>query len=127
MKSLFLSVFFLLSLKVFAQNPEKIVQQQLDAYNRQDLKAFVATYSDTVEIYSFQNAKPRVLTKKDLEEDYGTLFKKFPQNFAALHGRIIQGNYVIDKEYITGRGQEFSATAIYLVEKGLIRKVWFLR
>ncbi|MFM8151811.1 MAG: hypothetical protein ACKN8Y_00300, partial [Polynucleobacter victoriensis] len=51
-----------ISWKVFSQNPEKIVQQQLDAYNRQDLKAFVETYSDTVEIYSFQNAKPRVLT-----------------------------------------------------------------
>lgn len=110
-----------------AQNPEKIVQQQLDAYNRQDIKAFVETYADTVEIYSFNSAKPRILTHKELEDEYSGLFKKFPQNYAALHGRIIQGNYVIDKEYLTGRGQEFSATAIYWVEKGRIRKVWFLR
>ncbi len=127
MKYLFASCLLSISLMSFAQHPEKIVQQQLDAYNRQDIKAFVETYADTVEIYSFANAKPRILTKKDLENEYGTLFKKFPQNFAALHGRIIQGDYVIDKEYIIGRGQEFSATAIYLVEKGLIRKVWFLR
>ncbi|MFN4146301.1 MAG: nuclear transport factor 2 family protein [Runella sp.] len=114
-------------LQAVAQNPEKIVQQQLDAYNRQDIKAFVATYADTVEIYNFNNARPRILTKEDLAKEYGALFEKYPQNYAALHGRIIQGGYVIDKEYITGRGQEFTATAIYWVEKGLIRKVWFLR
>jgi hypothetical protein len=119
---------FLFSGSLFAQNPEKIVQQQLDAYNRQDVAAFVATYRDTVEIYNFNSPTPRVLTKADLAKQYGDMFKKYPQNFAALHGRIIQGSYVIDKEYITGRQAEgFSTTAIYWVEGGLIRKVWFLR
>ena len=127
MKTLFAFIFCLGVLPCLAQHPEKVVQQQLDAYNRQDIRAFVATYADTVEIYNFQNAKPRLLTKQALEQEYDGLFKRFPQNYAALRGRIVQGNYVIDQEYLTGREQEFSATAIYLVEKGLIRKVWFLR
>jgi hypothetical protein len=116
-----------ISFASLAQNPEKIVQQQLDAYNRQDIKAFAETYSDSVEIFNFGIPKPILQGKKSLEQRYSQLFKDNPTNYAALHGRVIQGNYVIDKEYVTGRGEPFSATAIYLVEKNLIRKVWFLR
>jgi hypothetical protein len=56
------------------------------------------------------------------------MFKQFTKNYAALRGRIVQGSYVIDKEFVTGReGQkDFEATAIYEVKNGLIVKVWFL-
>lgn len=61
-----------------------------------------------------------------MEKDYVQLFKNSPENYAALRGRIIQGNFVIDKEYVTGREYNFDATAIYEVEDGLIVRVWFM-
>lgn len=107
--------------------PEKVVQRQLEAYNAQNLPAFVATYSDSIEIYRFPN-RLTMTGKASLEKSYGELFKKFPQNYAALLGRIVQGNTVIDQEKVTGRGpNEVRATAIYEVKNGLIRRVWFVQ
>jgi hypothetical protein len=108
--------------------PEKLVQKQLEAYNRGDLKAFVSTYADSVEIYGFNNQQLLMKGKALLEKEYGELFKMYPKNYAALRGRIVQGNFVIDKEHVTGRGegQEMEATAIYEVKNGLIVKVWFI-
>lgn len=129
----FLIVFFLLVAlgQVQAQTPpEIVVQKQLEAYNAGDLKAFVATYADSVEIYGFNSPQQRILKgKAALEQEWGALFKQFPNNYAALRGRIVQGNFVIDQEFVTGRtGQpDFEATAIYEVQHGLIQKVWFMR
>lgn len=127
----YLILFFLLTgfaCRGYAQQegPEKIVQRQLEAYNAQNLSAFVATYADSVEIYRFPN-QLRMKGKVALEKSYGDLFKANPNNYAALLGRIVQGNTVIDQEKVTGRGAgELRATAIYEVEKGLIRRVWFV-
>jgi hypothetical protein len=108
------------------EGPEKLVQRQLEAYNAQNLSAFVATYSDSIEIYRFPN-QLRMKGKANLEKAYGELFKKYPQNYAALLGRIVHGNTVIDQEKVTGRGDgESKATAIYEVQNGLIRRVWFV-
>jgi hypothetical protein len=126
----FLIVLLLFSKVLCSQevkNPEKIVQIQLEAYNRQDVKAFSATYADNVEIYNFGDAKPYLVGKENLEKSYASFFKTNPTNYASLLGRIVEGNYVIDKEKVTSDTYTFYGTAIYLVEKNLISKVWFLR
>jgi len=106
--------------------PEKLVQRQLEAYNAQNLSAFVATYSDSIEIYRFPN-RLNLKGKANLEKSYGELFKKYPQNYATILGRIVQGNTVIDQEKVSGRGDsETRTTAIYEVQNGLIRRVWFV-
>ncbi len=108
------------------EGPEKLVQRQLEAYNAQNLSAFAATYSDSIEIYRFPN-RLTMQGKANLEKAYGGLFRKYPKNYAALLGRIVQGNTVIDQEKVTGRGDsESKATAIYEVQNGLIRRVWFI-
>lgn len=108
------------------ESPEKLVQRQLEAYNAQNLSAFVATYSDSIEIYRFPN-RLTMQGKSSLEKAYGDLFRKYPKNYAALLGRIVQGNTVIDQEKVTGRGEgESRATAVYEVRNGLIRRVWFI-
>lgn len=127
----FLLLFFLIVTigQVQAQTqPEIVVQKQLEAYNAGDIKAFVATYADSVEIYGFNNQQLILKGKVALEKEWGALFEQFPNNYAALRGRVVQGNFVIDKEFVTGRtGQaDFEATAIYEVQNGLIQKVWFM-
>lgn len=107
-------------------DPEKVVQRQLEAYNAQNMPAFLATYADSIEIYRFPN-KLTMQGKAALEKGYGDLFRKYPTNYAALLGRIVQGNKVIDHERVTGRGNNtVQAVAIYEVQNGLIRRVWFV-
>lgn len=125
MKYLFLLLF--VAVNTFAQgNPEKVVQIQLEAYNKQDVEAFCATYAEDVEIFEFGEDKPYLVGKDNLRKMYADFFKKNPSNYAALQGRIVQGNYVIDKERVTGDGYEFFGTAVYFVENNLIKKVWFI-
>jgi hypothetical protein len=129
MKQLFLGLFLvglIPAVRAQQEGPEKLVQRQLEAYNAQNLAAFVATYADSIEIYQFPD-KLRMKGKAALEKSYGELFKNNPTNYAALLGRIVQGNTVIDQEKVTGRGdKEVRATAIYQVQSGLIRRVWFV-
>ncbi len=125
MKYLFFLLFVTVNLCA-QNNPEKIIQIQLDAYNKQDVSAFAATYADDVEIFEFGQQKPYLVGKEELKKSYTSFFKENPTNFASLQGRIIQGNYVIDKERVTSDTYEFYGTAIYLVENNLIKKVWFI-
>lgn len=123
----FVILFLFVAITSFAQNnPEKIVQIQLEAYNKQDVVAFAATYADDVKIYEFGQEKPYLEGKENLIKTYDTFFKQYPTNKAAIQGRIVEGNYVIDKEKVTSLEFEFSGTAIYFVENNLIKKVWFI-
>ncbi len=107
---------------------EMVVQKQLEAYNNGDLEAFLNTYSEDIKIFNH----PNTLTMEGisaLRERYGKLFKENPNNHAEIVNRVTQGNFVIDKEHITGRsnGQELFAIAIYQVHEGKITNVWFIR
>ncbi|WP_266366746.1 nuclear transport factor 2 family protein [Tellurirhabdus rosea] len=124
--TLFLSVLFLSFAAAAQDAPEKVVQKQLDAYNAQNVDAFVATYADSVVLYQWPN-KVMLSGKQALRQQYAGYFKNNPENYAALVGRIVQGNFVIDREKVTGKGYEVYATAVYEVRNGLITKVWFIR
>lgn len=128
----FLTLLFAVSISLaHAQEaPEKVVQKQLDAYNAQNVEAFVATYADSVKLYQWP-ARQIMAGKEQLRKNYGEMFRRSPDNYAALVGRIVQGNFVIDREKVTGTRSgspyETYATAIYEVRNGLIVNVWFLR
>jgi hypothetical protein len=112
--------------KLDSPNPEPIVQKQLDAYNTRDIKAFLATYSDTVKIYDFPN-KLRTDGKKTIQKEYTDFFKSTADLHCEIKNRIIVSNKVIDEEEITANGNTFNAVAIYEIEDGKIAKVTFVR
>lgn len=123
----YLTLLLLFSINSFSQNnAEKIVQTQFDAYNKQDIETFVATYADDVEIFEFGQEKPYLVGKEELRKSYASFFKTNPTNRATLLERIIQGNYVIDNEKVTSDKYNFTGTAIYLIDNNLIKKVWFI-
>lgn len=105
--------------------PEDIVQKQVDAYNRRDLDGFLATYSDTIELFNF----PHTLFlsgKPDLADRYRQRFTENPDLYAEIHDRLIFENTVVDHE--TASGITFGrkpCIAIYEVENGLIQRVTF--
>lgn len=109
-------------------DPQVSAQGQLDAYNKQDIDAFLSWYSDDVEVYNFPD-ELLYKGKDKMRERYSNAWKQNPEQRVIVTDRLISGNTVIDREHVTGRanGIENYVIAIYKVDKGLINKVWFIR
>ena len=108
-----------------SETPSELVQRQVEAYNKRDLDAFMATYSNDVKIYFF-NGDVRFKDKKAMRERFETYFKNTPDLHCEIKNRITITNKVIDKEYILANGKYRNAVAVYEVEDGLIQKVTFI-
>ena len=107
-------------------SPEVVVQEQLDAYNRKDLEAFMDTYSDDIKLYTFPD-KLSVASREQMWKDYKGYFDRTPDLHAKLVKRMVLGNKVIDQEELTANGRTFQAVAIYEVRNGKIYRVTFLQ
>lgn len=109
---------------LIASTPEMLAQQQLNAYNAHNLEAFLAPYSDSVEIYDFPN-KLSMKGKEEMRKQY-QFITRVPKLYCKLLNRIVQGNTVIDHEEVFGFGNKpVYGIAIYIIEKGKIAKVYF--
>jgi len=107
------------------ETAEKIVNEQLDAYNARDIDKFVATYSEDIEIYNSKG----VMTMKghaQLRERYNNLFKNTPNLHCRIVNRIKINNKIIDNENVTMNDRLVEAVAIYEVVDGKIKKVTFV-
>jgi hypothetical protein len=128
--NLLISLCFLVLIKSPAQtaSPLEVVQAQLDAYNAQDIDSFTAVFAKDAEIFmNVGDTEPAIKGRAAIQERYGKMFTENPQNKSTLMGRMVQGNFVFDHEWITGRDSEFKIVAIYEVQNGLIVRAWFVR
>jgi hypothetical protein len=118
------------TVQVKAQKPDPItvVKEQLEAYNKQNIEAFLNCYSEEVEVYNFPNELV-YKGKEKMRERYTNAWKQNPKQKAEVTERICVGNTVIDKEHVTGRatGIEANVIAIYKIEDGKIKQVFFIR
>jgi imidazolonepropionase-like amidohydrolase len=111
---------------ILEYSPEDLVQQQLNGYNARDIDAFVAPYSEDVELYTFPN-EPMGKGKANMRVQYQQLFENVPELHCELVNRIVLGNTVIDQERVTGfPSGTLEAVAIYKIENGKIAKVYFI-
>ena len=109
-------------------SPLAVVQAQLDTYNNHDIEGFSTLFAENAEIFmNIGDAEPRMKGRAQIKERYGKMFEENPQNKSTLMGRMVQGNFVFDHEWITGRDNEFKIMAIYEVQNGLIVRAWFVR
>ncbi len=137
----FLAIAMLFSTSAFAadaasekaNNIIKIIDTQIKAYNSRDIKAFLATYHNDVEIHYFPTGlKYKGIDK--LKEEYGPMFDSLTYLNAKVTHRETQGRFAVYTENVTVRymyeGKEientFQAIATYEVEDGLIKRVLFL-
>jgi uncharacterized protein (TIGR02246 family) len=110
-------------------NAVDVVQRQLEAYNAQDLEAFVATYADDIVITTASKGEVLVQGKDALRKRYAGLFENFPKNHCRIAERRTEGDkIVLDHEIITGRGPDKPdpwdvGWVRYEVDGGLIRRV----
>ena len=113
-----------------SQNPESVVLRQLEAYNAHDVEAFAVTYTEDVELYDFPAALREPKGKAGLKIHYAQRFKENPELHASAKDQILSGPYVIHREKVmglAGQKEALEVVVIYLVQDGLIRKVWFLK
>lgn len=107
------------------ETPTELVQRQLNAYNFRNIEAFLDTYADDVEIYTYPNTLINK-GKEEMRKIYSDLFNNTPNLHCELLGRIVQGNIVIDKERVQFGKNIVEATAIYHIENHKIKKVYFV-
>lgn len=108
-------------------SPEAVVQRQVDAYNRHDIEAFVATYAPDVQILLFPSGEVLIEGHAALRQEYAQLFASQKPRVQVME-RLLIGAFVIDQERATrATGGIFEVVAIYEVAAGQIRRVWFLR
>jgi hypothetical protein len=105
---------------------EMLIQKQLDLYNAKDLEAFLALFSDDIQM--FEHPSTLLVSGIDgVRERYSTRFKE-PNLYAALLKRVVMGNTVIDHEKITRTFPEGPGTLemimIYEVENQKIKRSW---
>ena len=105
---------------------EKLIQEQLEAYNRHDLEGFLKTYSPDIKLYDFPD-KELASGLDAMRKMYGKLFEQVPDVNATIARRIVQGDYIIDHEEVSGKNLKLKAVAIYRVKDRKITTVWFLK
>ena len=113
---------------IIKKSIQDIVQQQVNAYNAQDIEAFLATYSPGIKIYNHPDSL-RISGLDEMRQRYGSLFQKTPSLHVKIVNRIVLGNYIIDREKVTGftNSRVKHAVVTYYVHDGLIQKVWIIR
>ena len=105
-----------------------IAQKQLDAYNAQDLDAYVNFFTEDC-VVSALGGTPTETSRAAIKARYAKAFAQFPQNKAVLKNRIAVGNSVVDHELVIRApgGEQFEIIAIYTFRDGLIACVDFAK
>lgn len=107
-------------------DPATIIQRQLDAYNARDIEALLATYAADAEVFEHPS-KLLASGSAALRERFSARFQE-PNLYAALLGRTVMGNMVVDHEEVSrtfpeGKGK-IRLLMIYEVREGKIAKAW---
>lgn len=103
--------------------PETVVQRQLEAYNAHDLEAFLATYAEDIELERHNEVSVGL---EAMRARYGPIFAA-GRCRAEISARMRQGEWVVDHETAYGLGPEpISVLVAYRVRGGVIDRVRFM-
>ena len=102
-----------------------VIDEQVAAYNARDLRRFVATYHDDIEIFRPPATDPVLRGKQALADFYATnRFCHAGLRAEILH-RMVMGNIVTDHERIHGLPiGPMEVILTYEVQGNLIRRAW---
>jgi hypothetical protein len=109
-----------------SNDPEAVVQGQLDAFNARDIDALLAVYAEDAQMFEHPS-KLLASGSAAFRERYIARFQE-PNLHATLLKRIAMGNVVIDHEEVArtfpeGPGK-IALIMIYAVQNGRIAKAW---
>ena len=105
-----------------------LVQRQLDAYNAQDIEAFMAFYTEDAELAGLNGAVNQA-GHNAIRARHLDLFAEFPENRADVVNQIDLGSIVMVHERVERApgGDNFEVAAIYTLRDGKIARVDFAR
>jgi len=106
-------------------SPLEVVNLRMQAHNEHNLEAFLATYSDEVEIFTYP-AKSLGRGKKRIKKLFEDVFLDGSVH-VDIHHQIAKDSYVINHETVVSGDKKTEYVSIYEVRKGLIQSVRFVR
>ena len=112
--------------------PEATVRANLDAFNRQDVEALVATVAEDFVWYNVDGDKllPETRGREALRKGMQSYFKSLPSARSSAEVLTVNGDFVSIRERATwknnaGESASQAAIGVYEVREGLIRRVWY--
>jgi putative hydrolase of HD superfamily len=108
---------------------ERVVQAQVEAFNRRDVEAFMAAYAPDAIDWAFPSDTTFAGAAR-IRAHYAELFSDPDASrlHAEVRSRIVKGRFVIDEEYIVGLPADdpHVSVIIYEVVDGRIKNAWFM-
>jgi hypothetical protein len=103
-----------------------VIDRLLVALNAGDVDAFVDCYAEDATI---ENGHDEVMARghEDLRSKYGGMFERMPDIRVEALARSDVGEFVVQEEQVTGRGEPERHIAVYLVRDGRIERERLLR
>jgi hypothetical protein len=98
-----------------------VVDRVVAALNAHDLEAFVACYAADATIGDAYD-RIRASGHDEFRSLYGAMFAKYPSLRVEPGWRTTVGEFVVQEESVTGRGEHERHVAIYLVADGVIAR-----
>lgn len=111
---------------VFRPSALEVVDQQALAYNAHSLDLYMAILHDSIQMYELPQHHLDIDGREAARKAYGFL-EKTPDLYCRILNRIVEKNMIIDQEEVTfdRRKKPYQGLAMYYVENGKIRKVYF--
>lgn len=108
-----------------SQSPLDVVKQRMSAYNRHDLSAFMALYSEGIEVFTYPD-KSLGKGKEHLRSIFEPMFQEGIVR-VEIHYQIAKDRYVVNHETVSYGATATEYVSIYEVRDGLIQTVRFVR
>lgn len=112
-----------------AKPPEAVAQALVNAFNAHDVEAILKTYSPASVARRLPSGKAYIHGHPDIRKKFTASFEKSPKIRVDIVQRVVHGDFVIDREKITGAtGSESPqyGVVIYEIKDGLIQTEWYL-
>jgi hypothetical protein len=107
------------------KSPLDVVNQRMHAYNQHDLKQFLSTYHENVQIYTYPDTR-LAEGKEHLQSIFEPMLKEGKVK-VKIHHQMQKDSYVINHETVIYGTAETEYVSVYKVENGLITEVRFIR
>lgn len=113
---------------VVARRPEAVAHALIDAINAHDLDAVLRAYAPDSVARRLPGGEEFLRGQADIRAKFAALFEKNPGVRIEIVGRIVHGDYVIDREKVTGLAGGAAPSygaVVYEIRDGLIRNEWY--
>ena len=118
-------------------DPVEVIKNHVDAYNRRDVDALVATFAADAELFILPGTVPVYSGREAIRDAYadqlernclGTMRRECPDLKTRVTSWQVVGRFVVTYQLVTlvETAPPLLYVLIYEVREGLIRSAWFL-